>query len=97
MSNDTHAALMAEAAKLLEELKENVKEAIWTRTPTPPGEDPGWELWQGQIPNLMAFSIAGHVKHDRHYGALVKGTTVVNMTPEVSREVFAARPQETTT
>lgn len=92
MSNDTHAALMAEAAKLLEELKENIEDTLWTRPPAPKGAEEGWEFWQGQIPNLMAFSIAGCPEDERYYGALVKGTTVVNMPPEVSSVVFAARP-----
>lgn len=91
MSNDAHAAVMAEAKKLLEELKEHLEDAIWTRSPAPKGAEEGWEFWNGQIPNLMAFSIAGCAKDERYYGALVKGTTVVNMPPEVSRKVFAAR------
>lgn len=93
MSTDTHAAVMAEANKILDELKEHIKEAVWTRTPVPAGEDPGWELWQGQIPNRLAFSVAGNPSQGIYRGAAVKGTTVVHMTDEVVKETFAARPQ----
>lgn len=94
MSNDTHAAVMAEAKKVLEELKEHLKDAIWTRSPAPKDAEEGWEFWQGQIPNRMAFSIVGNPTTRQYDGSVVKGATVVRMTGEVAEAVFATRPDK---
>ncbi len=94
MSNDTHAAVMAEAKKILEELKECLKETIWTRAPAPQGAEEGWEFWQGQVPNRMAFTVVGNPTTRQYEGSVVKGSTVVRMTAEVAEAVFATRPDK---